>query len=148
MVKPSYSHKHSGGSVLTLLRKSINADIKNIDYTVLVRKPEQAEYYKSEGINAILFENLGQVDLLQKAASEHDVVINTASAFQPKAAAALIAGLAERRKATGGPVHFIHVCFFSPSLKPPGSALLVSFLTDSFIPLYRPLVPLALPTAP
>lgn len=76
---------------------------------MLVRKPEHAEYYKSQGINAILFEGLDQVDLLKKVASEHDIVINTASAFQPGAAEAFIQGLAERKKATSNPVYYIHV---------------------------------------
>ncbi|KAK5989348.1 Oxidase ucsJ-like protein [Cladobotryum mycophilum] len=97
-----------GGTVLTRFVSSVFPSIKNLSYTVLVRQPEQAEYYKSQGITPILFENLDQLDLLKKAASEHDIVVNTASAFRPLAARALIEGLAERKKATGGPVYFIH----------------------------------------
>ncbi|KAM0255354.1 hypothetical protein ACHAQJ_005874 [Trichoderma viride] len=97
-----------GGSVLTLLLDSTHPDIKSFSYTVLVRQPEHAEYYKSQGITPIMFENLDQAELLKKAASEHDIVINTASASRPIGARALIEGLAERKKLTGEPVWFIH----------------------------------------
>lgn len=81
----------------------------------MVRKEEEAEYFKSIGVSAVLFKGLEQVDLLKKTASEHDVVVNTASAFQPQAAEALIQGLAERKKTSSAPVYFINV---SPALKP------------------------------
>ncbi|KAL7813594.1 hypothetical protein V8C44DRAFT_327215 [Trichoderma aethiopicum] len=97
-----------GGSVLTRLLQSTHPDIKNLTYTVLVRKPEHAEYFKSQGMTPVLFDNLDQVDLLKKEAPQHDIVINSASAFRPLAARALIEGLAERKKATGGPVWYIH----------------------------------------
>ncbi|RFU74684.1 nad dependent epimerase dehydratase family [Trichoderma arundinaceum] len=97
-----------GGSVLTQLLNSTHPDIKSFSYTVLVRKPEHAEYYKAQGITPILFENLDQADLLKKAASENDIVINTASAFRPIGARALIEGLAERKKTTGETVWYIH----------------------------------------
>lgn len=57
----------------------------------------------------VMFENLDQVDLLKKEASEHDIVINSASAFRALGARALIEGLAERKKKTGEPAWFIHV---------------------------------------
>ncbi|KAL7954114.1 hypothetical protein V8C34DRAFT_320222 [Trichoderma compactum] len=97
-----------GGSILTRLLKSAHPDIKNLSYTVLVRKPEHAEHFKSRGMTPVMFENLDQVDLLKKEASEHDIVINSASAFRALGARALIEGLAERKKKTGEPVWFIH----------------------------------------
>lgn len=109
----------SGGSVLTLLQNSTHADIKNLSYSVLVRKPEHAEYYKSQGMTPIMFKNLDEdIELLKKAASEHDIIINTASAARAIGARALVEGLAVRRKTTGEPVWFIHVracnvCFFT-----------------------------------
>lgn len=78
---------------------------------MLVRKPEHAEYFKSIGMTPVMFENLDQVDLLKKEASEHDIVINSASAFRALGARALIEGLAERKKNTGEPVWFIHVSY-------------------------------------
>lgn len=76
---------------------------------MLVRKPEHVEYYKSQGVTPVLFENLDQVELLKKAATENDIVINAASASRSLGARALIEGLAERKKITGEPVWFIHV---------------------------------------
>lgn len=38
------------------------------------------------------------------------VVINAASGFHPGAAKALVLGLGQRRKATGKPVYYFHVC--------------------------------------
>ncbi|KAH6603780.1 nad dependent epimerase dehydratase family [Trichoderma cornu-damae] len=97
-----------GGSVLTQLLNSTHPDIKNFSYTVLVRKPEHVEYYKSLGITPILFENLDQAELLKKAAAGNDIVINTASATSSNGARALIEGLVERKKIAGEPVWFIH----------------------------------------
>lgn len=94
---------------MTQLRKSSNNDVYEVSISVLVRKAEHADYYKSQGINVIMFESLDQIDLLKKAASEHDIVINTASAFQPRAAEAFIQGLAERQKNSSKPVYYIHV---------------------------------------
>ncbi|QYS99893.1 Epimerase domain-containing protein [Trichoderma simmonsii] len=97
-----------GGSILTRLLKSSHPNIKNLSYTVLVRKPEHAEHFKSIGMTPVMFENLDQVDLLKKEASEHDIIINSASAFRALGARALIEGLAERKEKTGQPVWFIH----------------------------------------
>lgn len=66
----------------------------------------------------IIFKSLDDdIELLKKAASEHDIIINTASAARAIGARALVEGLAERKKTTGEPVWFIHVsvsniCFF------------------------------------
>ena len=47
------------------------------------------------------------------------VVIDAASSYFPEAAAACIAGLAQRKKATGKEVHFIRVCTrFTPPAYP------------------------------
>lgn len=99
----------SGGSVLTQFLKSTTSDIKDLSVSVLVRKPEQADYFKAQGVNAILFNGLDQTDLLRKTASEHDIVVNTASAFEHQAAEALIQGLAERKRTSDSPVYYIHV---------------------------------------
>lgn len=58
----------------------------------------------------IIFKSLDEdVELLKKAASEHDIIINTASAARAIGARSLVEGLAERKKITGEPVWFIHV---------------------------------------
>lgn len=59
-------------------------------------------------MNPILFKGLDDLDAVQQAASEHDIVINTASASHDKSAVAIIQGLAERKQRTGGAVHYIH----------------------------------------
>lgn len=62
----------------------------------------------------IIFTSLDDdIELLKKAASEHDIIINTASAARSIGAKALVEGLAERRKTTGEPVWFIHVSVFN-----------------------------------
>jgi hypothetical protein len=77
--------------------------------SVLVRNPEQISVLEQKGLNVILFSGLDDTDAIKKAASEHDIVINSASAFHYQSAEAIINGLAERRKVTGSPVHLIHV---------------------------------------
>jgi nucleoside-diphosphate-sugar epimerase len=55
-----------------------------------------------------LFKGLDELDVIKKAASEHDVVINAASAARDKVALVIIEGLAERKQRTGRAVHYIH----------------------------------------
>ena len=99
----------SGGSVLTTLLTSEDAGIKSASISALVRKQEQADKLQQNGVQPILFSGLDDTELLTKVASEHDIVINTASAFHNRAAAAIIEGLARRKKDTGKEVHLVHV---------------------------------------
>jgi nucleoside-diphosphate-sugar epimerase len=55
-----------------------------------------------------VFKGLDDLDAVKQAASEHDIVINAASASHDKSAVAIVQGLAERKKRTGGAVHYIH----------------------------------------
>lgn len=97
-----------GGSVLSTLLASEDVNIKKLTFSALVRKKEHCELLEKHGVKAILFSGLDDIEAVKKAASEHDIVINTASAFHADAAAAIIEGLAERQKATGKQVHLIH----------------------------------------
>ncbi|UPL02417.1 hypothetical protein LCI18_013351 [Fusarium solani-melongenae] len=97
-----------GGSVLTTMLQSTNSAIQASSFSALVRKTEQAEILKNKGVNAIVFGGLHDVNLIREVASQHDIVINTASAFHPGAAEALILGLADRKKATGKETYLIH----------------------------------------
>ncbi|KAH6627220.1 hypothetical protein B0J18DRAFT_489965 [Chaetomium sp. MPI-SDFR-AT-0129] len=98
-----------GGSFLTQLLASSNPNIKKSSFSALVRKQEQADILTAKGINAIIFSDLDDSDALKKAASEHDIVIHSANGFHAASAKALIEGLAERKKSTGGkPVFYIH----------------------------------------
>lgn len=98
-----------GGSVLTTLLNSTNTQIKDAQYTALVRKQEAADELKKHGVDSIFFKSLDDVDIVRKAASEADIVINTASAFHGASAEAVILGLADRKKATGKETYLIHV---------------------------------------
>ncbi|CAM1501634.1 Fc.00g036180.m01.CDS01 [Cosmosporella sp. VM-42] len=97
-----------GGSVLTTLLASSNPQIKGANISALVRKQEQADILKEHGVNPILFNSLDESDLLRRTASEHDIIINTASAFHSGAAEALILGLTDRKKKTGTEPLLIH----------------------------------------
>ncbi|KAM5350137.1 hypothetical protein ACJ41O_006642 [Fusarium nematophilum] len=97
-----------GGSVLSALLASAYPDIKDSQISALVRKQEQAHLLQEKGINSIVFEGLDQIELVRQVASEHDIIINSASAFHSRAAEALIQGLAERKKRTGKETYLIH----------------------------------------
>jgi nucleoside-diphosphate-sugar epimerase len=99
---------YMGGSVLSTLLASANPTVKNLSISALVRKPEHVELLEQQGVTAILFAGLDDTGAVRKAASEHDIVINTANAFHTKAAEAIIDGLAERQRETGTPAHLIH----------------------------------------
>ncbi|KAJ5411383.1 uncharacterized protein N7487_005742 [Penicillium crustosum] len=95
-----------GGSILTDLQNSKNAS--QYSFSALVRNQEHASKLKARGVEPIFFKSLDDLDIVQKAASEHDVVINAASASNDRAAAAIVQGLAERKERTGRAVNYIH----------------------------------------
>ena len=95
--------------MLTTLLASTNPQIKEASISALVRKQDQANLLKERGVNPILFNSLDESDVLRKVASEHDIVINGASAFHYGAAEALILGLADRKRKTGKEPLLIHV---------------------------------------
>lgn len=64
---------------------------------------------EQKGLNVVLFSGLDDTDAINKAASEHDSVINAANSYHYQSAEVIIDGLAERQKVTGNPVHLIHV---------------------------------------
>ncbi|OIW25341.1 NAD dependent epimerase/dehydratase [Coniochaeta ligniaria NRRL 30616] len=97
-----------GGSVLAGLQASSNVSIKELSISALVRKQTQADILKTMGVNPILFKDFSDTEFVKKVASEHDIVLNTAVSFNPGSAKAFILGLAERQKATGKEVHYIH----------------------------------------
>lgn len=95
-----------GGSFLSQLLASSNPGIKKSSFSALVRKQEQADILNAKGVNAILFGDLDDVEVLKKVTSEHDIVIHSANGFHAASAKALIEGLAERKKATGKEVFY------------------------------------------
>lgn len=97
---------HSGGSILTDLQNSKNAS--GYYFSALVRSEEHVSKLEARSVKAILFKGLDELDVIKKAASEHDIVINAASAARDKVALVIIEGLAERKQRTGRAVYSIH----------------------------------------
>ncbi|KAJ4142706.1 hypothetical protein NW754_010149 [Fusarium falciforme] len=97
-----------GGSVLTTLLKSGVALVQSSAVTALVRKKDQADILASQGIKTSIFRDLDDSEHLRRVATEHDVVIHTASGFHLGSALALIEGLSQRKAKKGGNVHYIH----------------------------------------
>jgi hypothetical protein len=95
--------------VLTALKTSSNSTVKGLSITALVRRQDQAEILKKNGTTPRIFGGLDDYHALKRAASEHDIVVHTASGFHTTSALALIEGLRERKKATGKEMHYIHV---------------------------------------
>jgi hypothetical protein len=98
-----------GGSFFAQLLASSDPQIKQLSFSALVRKQEQADVLRAKGINAILIRDLDDTDFLKHVASEYDIVIHSANGFYPPSAKALIEGLAERQKATGREVFYLQV---------------------------------------
>ncbi|KAI9821020.1 MAG: hypothetical protein M1827_003753 [Pycnora praestabilis] len=99
-----------GGSVLNTLLSSTRSPLENLQTSVLVRREDQAKLLAEKGVNPILIKDLDDVDVIRRAASEHDVVVHTASGFHSASAKALILGLGDRKKsgAGKGEVHCLH----------------------------------------
>lgn len=97
-----------GGTVLNHLQTSTDPPIKALTLSALVRSNSQAENLAITGVNPILFKDLDDTKTLVEAASQHDVVIHTASWGHVESARSLIHGLAQRKKQTGREVYYIH----------------------------------------
>ena len=100
-----------GGSVLSALLSSNHESIKSSSITCLVRGQDKADAliatYKGR-VTATLFRDLDDTDRVIEVASQHDIVLNTLQAFHPSSSAALVKGLAERKKRSGKDVYLIH----------------------------------------
>ncbi|RDB19487.1 Uncharacterized protein C2A9.02 [Hypsizygus marmoreus] len=94
-----------GGSVL--IRLLNHPDIASVNITALVRSPEKAEKLKPLGVNAVLGSH-SDLALLEKLASESDVVIAMADADNIDAARAILKGLKKRFEVTGQSPIYIH----------------------------------------
>ncbi|KAI9043183.1 NAD dependent epimerase/dehydratase [Aspergillus affinis] len=90
-----------GGSILHELLETSEAQNANVQITVAVRQPDQAEILSKKGVRAILIAGLDDADGLENAASDHDIVINSATGQHTEAPKALIRGLGKRKEQTG-----------------------------------------------
>ncbi|RLL95297.1 hypothetical protein CFD26_103992 [Aspergillus turcosus] len=95
-----------GGSILSELLQSPEA--AELSISALIRRPEQAAKLQSLGVKPLQFKGLDDLDACRDAASQHDVVINAASASHDRSAKALIQGLSQRQKATGKETYMMH----------------------------------------
>ncbi|PON28840.1 hypothetical protein TGAM01_v201948 [Trichoderma gamsii] len=87
-----------GGSILSYLQSSANQTTRDLEISVLVRNDSRAEYFSSIGLKVHTIQDLDDLDAIKAAASEHDVVIHTASGYHTASARALIQGLGIRKK--------------------------------------------------
>ncbi|KAF9466577.1 hypothetical protein BDZ94DRAFT_1319443 [Collybia nuda] len=94
-----------GGSVV--LRLLNHPKAASFHLTVLVRAAEKAEKFKTLGINAVVGSH-SDLPLVEKLASEADVVIAMADADNLEAAQATLKGLKKRHTITGVKPIFIH----------------------------------------
>ncbi|KAJ7625818.1 hypothetical protein FB45DRAFT_836098 [Roridomyces roridus] len=94
-----------GGAVLARFLKDSN--VASFHFTVLVRNPEKAaKFNEIAGVTAVVG-SLNDVPLVTKLASEADVVVAIADSDDFGAAQAILAGLKQRRAATGVAPSFI-----------------------------------------
>ncbi|KAK1142352.1 hypothetical protein N8T08_007904 [Aspergillus melleus] len=91
------------------LLESSEAQNGDLQITVAVRQPDQAEMFSSKGVRAILITGLDDADGLENAARDHDIVINAGTGQHTEAPKALIRGLGTRKQQTGQEGHFIHL---------------------------------------
>ncbi|GLB41332.1 putative NAD-P-binding protein [Lyophyllum shimeji] len=94
-----------GGAVLS--RFLARPDISSLSITALVRSPEKSEKLKALGVNAVVGSHENSA-LVQKLASEADVVLSMADSDHIEAAKAILRGLEARYKATGTAPVLIH----------------------------------------
>jgi len=94
-----------GGSVLA--RFLGRSDIASLNITALVRSPEKAEKLKALGVHAIVGSHNDSA-LVEKLASEADVVLSNADCDNLPAAQATLKGIQNRYKATGNVPILIH----------------------------------------
>ncbi len=100
-----------GGSVLSALLSSQHESIKNSSITCLVRGQDKADTLTSAfkgRVNPVLFEDLDDTDRVIEVASQHDIIVNTLIGYHPESAAALVRGLAQRKRQTGKDAVMIH----------------------------------------
>ncbi|KAF1346530.1 hypothetical protein BDV97DRAFT_300645 [Delphinella strobiligena] len=100
-----------GGSILTHIINSTHPALKNATITTLVRGEDRVATLKAtygDRVNPVLYKDLDDTDPAVAVASEHDIVINTTNGYHASSAAALVQGLAARKKQTGKDVWMIH----------------------------------------
>ncbi|PLB49935.1 NAD dependent epimerase/dehydratase [Aspergillus steynii IBT 23096] len=98
-----------GGTIFQELQESTFGPNANIQLTIAVRQPSQAEIFSNKGFDTALISGLDDADGLENAARDHDIVINAATGQHFGAPKALLRGLGKRKEQTGRDCHFIHL---------------------------------------
>ncbi|KIJ63841.1 hypothetical protein HYDPIDRAFT_133743 [Hydnomerulius pinastri MD-312] len=104
-----------GGAVL--LRLLDHPTFASSEITALLRKAEKAPAFESIGVKTVLGSN-SDLDLLEKQASQSDIVFTCASSDDVPACEAILRGLKKRHQATGTVPILIHT-----STNPPPGVL-------------------------
>ncbi|KAG6850631.1 hypothetical protein H0H93_010823 [Arthromyces matolae] len=94
-----------GGSVLDRFLK--RPDIANENITILIRSPEKAKKFTTFGVNVVVGSHTDNA-LVQKLASEADLVVSIANSGYLPAIQAMLRGLEKRHSATGNVPILIH----------------------------------------
>ncbi|KAK8117377.1 uncharacterized protein PG998_005658 [Apiospora kogelbergensis] len=93
-----------GGTVLHRLLNSSAPSLQHLKVSVLVRGEDRADQlvraYGAHRVSPILFRDYDETELIEKLASQHDIVINAGSGFHPASAEAMVQGLSQRATAT------------------------------------------------
>jgi len=87
-----------GGTVLSHLLSSQNPTTKSLKISVLTRNDDRAKAFSSANLKVYTIKDLDDTTAITAAASEHDIVIHTASGYHAPSAKALIEGLAKRKQ--------------------------------------------------
>lgn len=99
-----------GGTILAQLRSSTREDVKSLSITALVRTQSQADFLKTNGVEAVVLEGgLDDVEGLAKLASQYDTVLHAATGFHTASAEALITGLSKRKSNADVSPIYLHV---------------------------------------
>jgi nucleoside-diphosphate-sugar epimerase len=100
-----------GGSVLTTLLNSTVPSLKEVPITLLLRGKDRADTFTAkygDRVRPILYEGMDDLDRTIEVAAQHDIVINTTMGDHPGSSAALVKGLAQRKKLTNSEPWIIH----------------------------------------
>jgi uncharacterized protein YbjT (DUF2867 family) len=100
-----------GGSVLTTLLNSTVPSLKEAHITLLLRGKDRADAFTAkygDRVKPILYEGKDDLDRTVEVAAQHDIVINTTMGDHPGSSAALVQGLAQRKKSTDSEPWIIH----------------------------------------
>jgi len=100
-----------GGSVLTTLLNSTVPSLKEAPITLLLRGKDRADAFTTkygDRVKPILYEGMDDLDRTIEVAAQHDIIINTTMGDHPGSSAALVKGLAQRKKSTDSEPWIIH----------------------------------------